>query len=91
METPEAELEWAQRVLEDSTAFSEPTDPARPEIVFGSHTLRSAAPFISLPRSDPLRFEASHWAALTSLRDHDWRERRTPLIHLPKGVVEPRG
>lgn len=35
METPETELEWAQRVLEDSTAFSGSTDPARTEIVFG--------------------------------------------------------
>ncbi|KAG6361122.1 hypothetical protein INS49_009346 [Diaporthe citri] len=86
METPEAEPEWAQRVLKDSTAFSEPADPARTDIVFGSRTFRSEAHYISLPRSDPLRFDASLWAALTSLRDHKRRERRTPRVNPTTGA-----
>lgn len=40
-ETPEAELQWAQRVLEDSSAFSEPPDSATSDIVFGSASRRS--------------------------------------------------
>lgn len=41
VKTSEAELQWARRVLEDTTAFSEPADPARAEIVFGSPSRRS--------------------------------------------------
>lgn len=40
-DSSQAEPEWAQRVLEDSTEFSEPTDPARADLVLsGSQSRR---------------------------------------------------
>lgn len=89
-ETPEAELEWAQRVLEDSTAFSEPTDPARAEIVFGSRTRRDvrAAQRDASKRRGSDRGRLMKGAA--DLKGHELRERRTSRVRSPKGVREPR-
>lgn len=90
METPAAELEWAQRVLEDSTALSEPTDPARADIVFGSRTRRDvrAAQRDASKRRGSERGRLMKGAA--DLKGHEQRERRTSRVRSPKGVREPR-
>lgn len=90
VETPEAELEWAQRVLEDSTAFSEPTDPAGADIVFGSQSRRDvrAAQREASKRRGSERGRLMKGAA--DLKAHELRERRTSRVRSPKGVREPR-
>lgn len=90
METPAAELEWAQRVLEDSTAFSEPTDPAGPDIVFGSRSRRDvrAAQREASKRRGSERGRLMKGAA--DLKTHELRERRTSRVRSPKGVRESR-
>lgn len=90
VETPEAELEWAQRALEDSTAFSEPTDPAGADIVFGSRSRRDvrAAQREASKRRGSERGRLMKGAA--DLKGHELRERRTSRVRSPKGVREPR-
>lgn len=90
VETPEAELEWAQRALEHSTAFSEPPDPARADIVFGSRSRRDvrAAQRDASKRRGSERGRLMKGAA--DPKAHELRERRTSRVRSPKGVRESR-
>lgn len=90
VETPEAELEWAQRVLEDSTAFSESPDPARADIVFGSRSRKDvrAAQRDASKRRGSERGRLMKGAA--DLKAHELRERRASRVRSPKGGREPR-
>lgn len=88
METSEAEVERAQRALEDSTtASSESTDPAGAEIVFGSRTRRDVR---AAQRQASKRRGSERGRLIKGAADPQMRERRTSRVRSPRRAVEPR-
>lgn len=93
VKTSKAELEWAQRVLQDSAALSEPTDPGRAEIEFGSQSRRDvrAARRESSKRRESSRRPGSDRGRLqkrtADQKVQDWRERQTSRVRSPERVV----
>lgn len=92
IETSEAEVESAQRALEDSTASSESTDPAGAEIVFGSRTRRDvrAAQRQASQRQASKRRGSERGRLIKGAADPQMRERRTSRVRSPRRAAEPR-
>lgn len=88
MDSSEAEVESAQRALEDSTtASSESTDPAGAEIVFGSRTRRDVR---AAQRQASKRRGSERGRLIKGAADPQMRERRTSRVRSPRRAVEPR-
>lgn len=88
VESSEAEVEWAQRALEDSTtASSESTDPAGAEVVFGSRTRRDVR---AAQRQASKRRGSERGRLIKGAADPQMRERRASRVRSPRRAVEPR-
>ncbi|KAK2608345.1 hypothetical protein N8I77_006963 [Diaporthe amygdali] len=90
VQTSKAELEWAQRVLQDSAALSEPTDPERAEIEFRSQSRRDvrAARRESSKRRESSRRPGSDRGRLqkrtADQKVQEWRERQKSHVRSPE-------
>lgn len=84
VQTSEGELEWAQRVLQDSVALC---DPARAETVLGSQSRRDvrAAHREASRRDGPDRSRRRNGAA--DQRVHEWKERQRSRVRSPERVA----
>ena len=91
-EASQAELEWAQRAPEDSTEFSEPTDPARADLVFGPQSRRDVR--AAQREASTSKRKGSERGRLRKaapdVKVHEGRERRASRVRSPGGVVEHR-